>query len=203
MRRAVGVTSVVVGLGLGLGGGLPAAPVSAQTGVMVPIVIRQPGAAVSAPARTSVQVTTRTVSPQPGVTQTHVTIRDTTGVAGYASGRPQSTEPGVTRVTIQDTTGVAGYASGRPLSTEPGVTRTHVTIQDTTGINGFSSRTLGWNRAGIPQPVGGPPGPLRPPTVDDGPTVIVPFPVTLRPGPQSLTITTNAPIDTPIVILGP
>jgi hypothetical protein len=58
----------------------------------------------------------------------------------------------------------------------------------------------------VPQPVGVPAGPSGPPTVADGSDVIVPFPVTLRRGsggqPQSLTITTDGPIDTPIVILG-
>ena len=48
------------------------------------------------------------------------------------------------------------------------------------------------------------PAPL--PTVGDaGPAVVVPFPVTLRPvtgsSPQSLTVTTDGPIDAPIVIL--
>jgi hypothetical protein len=223
------VTSVVAGLGLA---GLPSAPASAQGRVVVPIIIRQPGSGAPAAAAptTSVEVTTRTVSPRPGVTRTdvriqdttgvagyasgrgrapepgvsRVTIQDATGVAGYASGRPLSPQPGVTRVTIQDTTGVAGYASGRPQTTEPGVTRTHVTIQDTTGVNGFSSARLGWIRAGEPQPVGVPSVPPGSPTVDNGSGVIVP--VILQRGPggrlQSLTITTDGPIDTPIVILG-
>jgi hypothetical protein len=227
MRRAALVTSVIAGLGLA---GLPSAPASAQGRVVVPIIIRQPGFAASPSAPTSVQVTTRTVSPQPGVTRTdvriqdttgvagyasgragtrepgvsRVTIQDTTGVAGYATGRSSSSQPGVTRVTIQDTTGVAGYASGRPPATDPGLTRTHVTIQDTTGTNGFSSARLGWTRAGVPQPVGVTPGPSTPPTVDDGSRVIVPVMLRRGPGgqPQSLTITTDAPIDTPIVILG-
>jgi hypothetical protein len=228
MRGAVTVTSVIVGLALG---GLPPTPASAQTRVIVPIVIRQPGTvAPAAAARTSVEVTTRTVSPQAGVTRTDVRIRDTTGVAGYASGRtqtaepgvsrvtirdttgvagygstrPHSPQPGVTRVTIRDTTGVAGYASGRSQTTDPGVTRTHVTIQDTTGVNGFSSARPGWIRAGVPQPVDARSVPPGSPTVDDGSGVIVPVLVRRGPGgqPQSLTITTDGPIDTPIVILG-
>jgi hypothetical protein len=58
----------------------------------------------------------------------------------------------------------------------------------------------------VPQPVGGSASVLGPPIAHDGSDVIVPFPLTLRrpPGgqPQSLTITTDGPIDTPIVILG-
>jgi hypothetical protein len=84
------------------------------------------------------------------------------------------------------------------------VTRTHVTIQDTTGVNGFSSARLGWIRAGEPQPVGVPSVPPGSPTVDDGSGVIVPVLVRQGSGGQlrSLTITTDGPIDTPIVILG-
>jgi hypothetical protein len=129
---------------------------------------------------------------------TRVTIQDTTGVNGYRPARPRAAEPGVTRVTIQDTTGVSGYQPARSRAAEPGVTR--VTIQDTTGVNSFA-------RTGRAVMGGRPPGGHETPPVDAGPQVIVPFPVTLRPAAngqrQSLTITSDAPIDTPIVILGP
>jgi hypothetical protein len=75
-----------------------------------------------------------------------------------------------------------------------------VTIQDTTGISGFASAR--------PRTVPGATTPSQlPATGDDGSVLVVPFPVTLRPAiggrPQSLTITTEGPIDAPIVILAP
>jgi hypothetical protein len=78
---------------------------------------------------------------------------------------------------------------------------TQVTVKDTTGIHGFSSiQALARHQTAGPYP-----GSQGPPTVDDGVTVVVPFPVTLRPAfggaPRSLTITSDAPIDAPIVIL--
>ena len=84
-----------------------------------------------------------------------------------------------------------------------------MTIQNTTGINGFS------RLPGAPAPERPPRAPTvatvggsqEAPIVADGPAVVVPFPVTLQPAlggrPQSLVITTEGPIDTPIVILGP
>jgi hypothetical protein len=220
MRRETVVLSVVMSLGLG---GLSAIPASAQTRVVVPIIVRQPNLGTAAPARTSVQVTTRTVSPQPGVTRTHVTVRDTTGFSGYSgsatppqpgvsqvivrdttgfrgySGHAPAPQPGVTRVIIKDTTGFSGYSSGHVPAPQPGVT--HVTVRDTTGFRGF----LSGQAAARPQTAGRSAGSQGPPVVDDGATVVVPFPVTLRPGfggaSRSLVITSDAPIDAPIIIL--
>jgi hypothetical protein len=220
MRRETIAVSVVMGLGLGW---LPAAPVSAQTRVVVPIIVRQPSLGVAAPARTSVQVTTRTSSPQAGVTRTQVTVRDTTGFSGYSghalapqpgvtrviikdttgfsgySGHALAPQPGVTRVIIMDTTGFSGYSSGHALAPQPGMT--HLTVKDTTGFRGF----LSGHAAARPQTAGGHPGSQGSPVIDDGATVVVPFPVTLRPAfggaSRSLVITSDAPIDAPIIIL--
>ena len=165
MRRGMVVTSVVMSLGLG---GVLVIPASGQTRVVVPIIVRQPSRGVAAPARTSVQVTTRTSSPQPGVTQTQVTVRDTTGIRGYAGSVPTGLPPGATQVTVRDTTGIRGFLS-------PG------------------------SRAGV-NPGGGLSAPRA-----DGPAVVVPFPVTHRAAGggdlRSVIITSEGPIDFPIVIL--
>ncbi|HEY7601906.1 MAG TPA: hypothetical protein VIB60_05325 [Methylomirabilota bacterium] len=220
MRRETVVLSVVMGLGLG---GLSAIPAPAQTRVVVPIIVRSPSLGAAASGRPSVQVTTRTVSPQPGVTQTQVTVRNTTGVRGYSgpaspsqpgvsqvivrdttgfrgySGHTPAPQPGVTRVIIRDTTGFSGYSSGHAMAPQPGVT--HVTVRDTTGTAGFLSSPAPASR----RPAGRYPGTPEPPAVDGGATVLVPFPVTLRPGfggaSRSLVITSDAPIDAPIVFL--
>jgi hypothetical protein len=197
-ERATLVTRLIAFLALA---GLPAGPVLAQTRVVVPIVIQAPRVASPQAAPTSVQITTRTVSPRTGGTRTEVTVQDTTGVHGFSRVSRSAPPSGETRVTVQDTTGVRGFSSRRPSVLSPGATTTHVTVQDTTGVQGFSSVRSG--------PLPGAtmtPGQL-PAAGDAGSTVVVPFPVTLRPvtagSLQSLTITTEGPIDAPIVILAP
>jgi hypothetical protein len=139
MRQRTAVVGVLAGVGLA---GFSVEPVMAQSRVVVPIIVQQPRSAPSTPARTSIQVTTQTVSPRPGVTQTRVTVRDTTGIRGFAS---------------------------------PG---------SSVGLN----------------PRGAPPAPRT-----DSPAVIVPFPVTLQAAPgvdrQSVIITSEGPIDAPIIVL--
>jgi hypothetical protein len=217
-RRTTIATSLILGLGLA---GLSEGQAGAQTRVIVPIVIQAPRTA----APPAVQITTRTVSPQPGVTRTDVTVQNTTGVQGFSSAgrsrlqagetrvtvqdatgvlgfsntRRSTLQPGESRVTVRDTTGVSGFASNRSSMPPPGGTVTHLTLQDKTGTSGFASARL---RA-LP-PTTPAPGPLPAPG-DGGSSLVVPFPVTLGPavgGSQSLTITTEGPIDAPIVILG-
>jgi hypothetical protein len=170
MRQATVVASVLAGLGLV---GLPPGPAAAQSHVIVPIVIRTQRAASPPPARTpSIHVTTRTTSPQPGMTTTSVTVVDTTG-AGRIVGlspatRTMMTVPAGTpsvRITVDrrlgpDGTGVAG--------------QTRVTVEDVSQSN---------------RVVGGP-----------APVSIL---RAARPGQQTLIITSEAPIDAPIVILAP
>jgi hypothetical protein len=191
MRQRTAVVGVLAGVGLA---GFSVEPVMAQSRVVVPIIVQQPRSAPSTPARTSIQVTTQTVSPRPGVTQTRVTVRDTTGIRGHASSVPTGLSPGVTRVTVRDTTGIRGHASSVPTGLSPGATQ--VTVRDTTGIRGFASpgSSVGLN------PRGAPPAPRT-----DSPAVIVPFPVTLQAAPgvdrQSVIITSEGPIDAPIIVL--
>jgi len=170
MRRGMVVASVLAGLGLA---GPPAGPAAAQSRVIVPIVIQTQRAAPVQAARTpSVQVTTRTVSPQPGVTTTRVTVRDTTG-AGRSVGlspasRTMATVPAGTPsvlVTVDRRRGLDG--SGAPG-------RTRVTVEDVS----HSNRALGG-----PAPV----SILRAAGL----------------GQETLIITSEAPIDAPIVILAP
>jgi hypothetical protein len=195
-ERATLVTRLIAFLGLA---GLPAGPVLAQTRVVVPIVIQAPRVASPQAAPTSVQITTRTVSPRMGGTRTEVTVQDTTGVRGFSRVSRSAPPSGETRVTVQDTTGVRGFSSRRPSVLSPGAATTQVTVQDTTGVQGFSSiRSSPLPGATMT------PGQLPAPG-DAGSTVVVPFPLTLRPvtagSLQSLTITTEGPIDAPIVIL--
>ncbi len=216
MKRETAVLSVVMGLGLA---GVSVISASGQTRVVVPIIVRQPSLG-AAPARTSVQVTTRTSSPQSGVTQTQVTVRDTTGIRGYSGSVPTGLPPGATQVTVRDTTGIRGYSGSVPSGLPPGTTQvtvrdttgirgysgsvpaglppgtTQVTVRDTTGVRGFAPPG---SRVGV-NPGSGPSAPRA-----DGPAVIVPFPVTRQAAAggdlQSVIITSEGPIDFPIIIL--
>ena len=77
MKRMVVGASILTSLALA---GVAPAPAAAQSRVVVPIIIQAPRPAATAPSRTqSIHVTTRTASPQPGVTTSRVTVRDTTG----------------------------------------------------------------------------------------------------------------------------
>lgn len=173
MRGTIVVASVLGVLGLS---GIPAAPAVAQSRVIVPIVIQAPR--VAAPPATgtpTVHVTTRTTMPQPGVTSTNVTVTNTTG-AGRAVGFPPAVQ---TMRTV-------------PIGT-PSV---QVTVD---------------RRLGPPGPAGsGVPGQTQI-TVQDvsqsGRAVGGPAPVSVfqsaGPGQQTFIITSEAPIDAPIVILAP
>jgi hypothetical protein len=167
MRRTTVVASVLAGLGLA---GVPAEPVAAQSRVVVPIIIQQPR---SAPPRAagppSLHVTTRTGSPQPGVTTTRVTVADTTG-----AGRTLGLAPPVRALATVPlgTPSVLIRVDRQPAPIVGAAGRTRVTVEDVSGAD----RTLG--------------GPA-PETVQ----------AAAGHGRQTVTITSDAPIDVPIVIL--
>jgi len=224
MRRRTIVASGFLGLGLA---GVVAAPVAAQTRVAVPIVIHVPRAGVPRTTAPSVSVTTQTTSPHPGVTTTRITVQDTTGrllgvsprsdTAGTSSGTT------TTRITVQDTTGrLLGVSPRSRMAATPtesmaapsGATATRITIQDTTG------RVLGASPASgmlAPTPsstssvrIGVNRGSLRPAGAEDLPGAVgnpglhTPFALEAGSGARrTVTITSDAPIDTPIVIVGP
>ena len=151
---------------------------------------------------------------QPGVTTTHVRVEDTTGRAfGVAP---------VRRVAVPPASTWSGSAPGSTWSaSHPNATATRVTVEDTTG------RLLGM--VPVSRPVSVMPvtagsvrfdrGPAWNPTgqttlssvsVEDlsgasgRPGLLTPF--ALQPGSgerRTVTITSDAPIDAPIVILGP
>jgi hypothetical protein len=169
MRRAVVVASVFGAVGLA---GLPAAPASAQSRVIVPIVIQAPRASVPSTGTPTVTVTTRSTSLQPGVTATRVTVTNTTG-AGRTVGAPSPTQtlstvpPGTPSVLVTVDRRLAPNRSGA-------LGQTQVTVRDVSQ----SGQVLG----------GTPPVSLL---------------QTAGRGQQTFIITSEAPIDAPIVILGP
>jgi hypothetical protein len=170
MRWTRVVTSVLGVLGLGA---IPSGPATAQSRVIVPIVIQAPRAgAPSATGTPTVRVTTRTTSPQPGVTATRVTVTNTTG-AGRAVGVAPTTQ---TRTTVPVGTPsvlvTVDRRAGPDGSGTPGQTR--VTVRDVSQ----SGRTLG------------------------GPPAISMLQAAGR-GQETFIITSEAPIDAPIVILAP
>jgi hypothetical protein len=168
MRRTIVASGIVGGLALV---GASAAPAAAQSRVVVPIVIQAPRVTTSSPARPpSINVSTQTATPQPGVTTTRVTVRDTTG-AGRTVGAPAAIS---TLGTIPTGTPSTLITVDRRLAPDgsgaPGQTR--ITVEDVS----HSNRTLGG------------PAPLA----------------TLRTagtGQETVIVTSDAPVDTPIVIL--
>lgn len=170
MKQGVVAASVLAGLGLA---GTPAGPAAAQTRMMVPIVIQTPGAASPQSARTpSIHVTSRTASPQSGVTTTRVTVRDTTG-AGRSDGLSRGSQT------------MATVPAGTPSVL--------VTVDRHPGLDGADAS--GWTRVTVEdvsqsnRAVGGPP------------------PLSIQRaagrGHRTLIITSEAPIDAPLVILVP
>ena len=148
-------------------------PAAAQSRVVVPIVIQAPRPGASSPSRTqTTHVTTRTASPQPGVTTTRVTVSDTTG-AGRTVGMSPAAQtlgtvsPGTPSVLVTVDRRLAPDGSGASG-------RTKIIVEDVSQSN----RTVGG-----PAPVSA----VR----------------TASPGQQTLIITSEAPIDAPIVILAP
>ena len=165
---------VVASMLAGLGLGAPAGPVAAQSRVVVPIVIQAPRAATPPSSGTSsVQVTTRTTSSRPGVTTTRVTVRDSTG-----AGRTVGPSPaGRTLATVSGRHAL-GPGHGGPPARAGRKRRPGPDAGDRRG------RLAREPRARRPRTRGGLP---------DG-----------RPcGSQTLIITSEAPIDAPIVILAP
>ena len=170
MKRMVVGASILTSLALA---GVAPAPAAAQSRVVVPIIIQAPRPAATAPSRTqSIHVTTRTASPQPGVTTSRVTVRDTTG-AGRTVGMSAGAK---TLGSVSADTPSVLVTVDRRLEPDgsgaPG--RTKILVEDVSQSN----RTLGG-----PAPVSA----LR----------------TASPGQQTLIITSEAPIDAPIVILAP
>ena len=170
MRWTVAVGSVLGVLGFG---GVLASPAAAQSRVIVPIVIQAPRAGVPSTTGTStVHVTTRSTSPQPGVTTTRVTVTNTTGSGGTVGGPTAiqtltTVPPGTPSVlvTVDRRLGPSGPGA-------PGQTRVIVSDVSQSGrvVGGAPASSL-----------------LR----------------TAGPGQQTLIITSEAPIDAPIVILAP
>ena len=168
MRRTKVAAGILAGLTLA-----GAAPAAAQSRVVVPIVVQAPRPATAPPARPqTIHVTTRTSTPQPGVTTTRVTVRDTTG-AGKTVGVPPGAKtlgtvsPGTPSVLVTVDRRFAPDGSGAPG-------RTKIIVEDVSRSN----RTLG------------------------GPASVSAL-KTASPGQQTLIITSEAPIDAPIVILAP
>jgi hypothetical protein len=220
MKRMMATLSVLVGLGL-VAPSLE--PVAAQTRVVVPIVIQAPRAAPvrsSAPS-TSVLVTTRSGPSQPGTTSTRITVRDTTGAGRVLGGSPTArtlaTAPiGTSSVLVTTRSGPS----------QPGTTSTRITVRDTTGAGRVlggspTAPTLGTVPVGTPSalvtvdrqpglPGTDVPGRTRV-TVTDVSRAgrVLGGPVSASSlqmagsGQQSWTITSDGPIDAPIVILGP
>ena len=170
MRRAMVVASVLGVLGAV---GIPAASAWAQSRVIVPIVIQAPPAGVpSATGTQTLRVTTRSTSPQPGVTATRVTVTNTTG-AGQTVGAPSPTQTlstvplGTPSVLVTVDRRLAPAGSGA-------LGQTRVTVSDVSQ----SGQLLGG----------------RPP---------VSLLQGAGRGQQTFIITSEAPIDAPIVILAP
>jgi len=169
MRRGMVVAGVLAALGLA---GTPAGPAAAQSRVIVPIVIQTQRATPVQAARTpSIQVTTRTASPQPGVTTTRVTVRDTTG-----AGRSVDLSP-----------------ASQTMATVPaGTPSVLVTVDRRRGPDGTGAP--GWTRVTVED-------------VSHSNRALGPAPVSIQRaaglGHQTLIITSEAPIDAPIVILAP
>ena len=166
--------TMVVASGLGALGlvGTPTGPAVAQSRVIVPIVIQAPRPATPSVGRSSVHVTTQTTSPQPGVTATRITVRNTTGAAQSVRQAPAIQTGTVVRsgtpsilVTVDRRLGPNGTGT-------PGETR--VIVRDV-------SHSVGT--------VGGPP--------------VVSMEQAAGRGQQTFVITSDAPIDAPIVILAP
>jgi hypothetical protein len=98
--RAVAVLMASVGLVA-----MSAEAARAQARVVVPISIPAPPAGSTLIARPpSVTVTTRTASPQPGVTTTPVTVRDTTGAMRSVGTRGVTSQLGTASLARQTVT---------------------------------------------------------------------------------------------------
>jgi hypothetical protein len=189
---------MVVGLALS---GIPSAPAWAQArAVVVPIVIQAPRPAVAPSARIpSVSVTSRTLSPAPGLTTTRVTVENTTGRA--LGVLPPS------RVGARDPAPAPPMAA---VALPPSVTRSRITLQDTTvgapRIPGRGGVPVGvGGLAGTAVPVGGV-GPVGAAVTGAGVPGRAPVTVEITQwqtglGRQHVSITTDGPIDAPIVIL--
>ena len=170
MRRTIVAAGILTSVALA---GPAIVPAAAQSRVVVPIVIHAPRPGASSPSRTqTTHVTTRTASPQPGVTTTRVTVSDTTG-AGRTVGMSTAAKtlgtvsPGSPSVLVTVDRRLAPDGSGASG-------RTKIIVEDVSQSN----RTVGG-----PAPVSA----VR----------------TASPGQQTLIITSETPIDAPIVILAP
>jgi hypothetical protein len=170
------MSGMLVGLALA---GVPAAPAWAQSRVVVPIVIQAPRPTVpTATGTSSVAVRTQTLSPRPGVTTTLVTVTNTTGRAlGVVPPVGASTRAPGPAPGIGPTPRLGPNLGSAAMALPPGVVRSRVTLEDTA--------------VGTPGVVGRAPTTL---TVTRWHTGL---------GQEKVSITSEAPIDAPIVILDP
>jgi hypothetical protein len=170
MRRTIVAAGILTSVALA---GPAIVPAAAQSRVVVPIVIQAPRPGALSPSRTqTTHVTTRTASPQLGVTTTRVTVSDTTG-AGRTVG--MSTAATTLGTVSTGTPSVLVTVDRRLAPDGSGASgRTTIIVEDVSQSN----RTVGG-----PAPVSA----VR----------------TASPGQQTLIITSEAPIDAPIVILAP
>jgi hypothetical protein len=155
-------------------GAFPAGPAAAQSHVVVPIVIRAPRASVPSTTGTpTVKVTTQTTSPRVDVTATRVTVTNTTG-APQTVGTPPGTR--VDAIVPSGTRSVLITVDRSRIPNGTGAPReTRVTIRDVSHSVGAAGGRAGGSVRGVDSAQGGP----------------------------TLIITSEAPIDAPIVILAP
>jgi hypothetical protein len=170
MRRTIVWAGILTSVALA---GPAIVPAAAQSRVVVPVVIQAPRPGALSSSRTqTIHVTTRTASPQPGVSTTRVTVSDTTGAGRTVGMSPAAktlatVSPGTPSVLVTVDRRLAPDGSGASG-------RTKIIVEDVSRSN----RT-----AGGPAPVSA----VR----------------TASPGQQTFVITSEAPIDAPIVILAP
>src|SRR5262245_42461327 len=183
MNRVIAIAGLLTSLGLA---GAAPGPALAQSRVIMPIVIQVPPRATTPLVGTpSTHVTTRTTTPQPGVTTTRITVQDTTGAGRTVGVSPGAggivgMSPGTGALTTvrPGTPSVLVTVDQRVAPNTPGATgavnQTRVTVSDVSQ----SGRVLGGSPAVSPLRGAG-------------------------RGQQTLVITSDAPIDAPIVILAP
>ena len=146
----------------------------------------------------SLQVTTQTLTHRPGETITRVTVRDSSG-AGQ-----QSVSPIVRPLATVPTGAPSLQVTTRTVLNRPGENITRVTVQGATGAGG-AVVLVPATRPTAAVPVGTPTVVVTadPSPESDGSGAAIGTPVTVERLAQTLIITTEAPIDAPIVILTP
>ena len=217
MRRTMVVVLGLAGVGVCAG---PVPPVLAQARVVVPIVVPLPRSApLPAGGPTSVLVTTQTLSSPTGLTTTRVTVRETSGASrnltvSTAARSMTTVSPGASSLRVTT------VSSSSPA----GLTTTRVTVRETSGASQNLTLSTGAGpMVTVPARTSSVPLPRdRGPdgtgalgrtlvTVEDvsqagrtpGSSAVVSIQRSAGRGQETLTITSEAPIDAPIVILVP